>query len=63
MNLTCTLCICTLYNRALNELNNLAVMPERARASDYRAFRDFIAKFINLVQKIKIGMHYIEPIL
>lgn len=52
-----------MYNRALNELNNIPMMPERARPSDYRALRDFITSFLTLVNNIKIGTHYIEPIL
>lgn len=51
------------YNEALNEIEKIPQMPPQAQAKDFRALREFITRFIALVNDANIGMHYIEPVL
>lgn len=51
-----------MYNRAMNQLNDIPRMNEPPTDKEFRNVRNFIAEFVQLVNKINIQWCHIEPI-
>lgn len=51
------------FNHAINRLENLQVMPERAMGAHFRNLRNFITRFLALCQTLRIDIRFLEAVL
>lgn len=52
-----------MYSTAVNELKSIKSLPEQATSANIRELRNFISAFVTLCQEMRIGFHYLEPML
>lgn len=52
-----------MFNRAINELQNIEPMSDQAMVVYFQKLRDFVTRFLALCQKLRIDIRFLEAVL